>query len=145
MATAASTDVLTAYPARYCAAWSQDDLAVFLDVVSPEVRWEDPLLPAPFTGHEGATGFFQGARQGFPDMHFELVGEPLVDVANNRVSAEWVMTGTHKGEFPPGVPGSGKSFSVPGSDTWEVGEDGRAVSVHAHYDTLTLLKAIGLA
>ncbi|WP_026910519.1 ester cyclase [Patulibacter minatonensis] len=145
MTTATSVDVLTAFPARYCAAWSQDDLATFLDVISPEVRWEDPLLPEPFVGHEGATGFFQGARLGFPDMAFELVGEPLVDEANGRVSAEWVMTGTHTGEFPPGAPVSGNSFRVPGSDTWEVDADGRATSVHAHYDTLTLLKAIGLA
>ncbi|MCW2750021.1 MAG: hypothetical protein JWR83_1131 [Aeromicrobium sp.] len=139
------TDVLTAYPARYCAAWSQRDIAVALDVVSAEVHWVDPLLPEPFTGHEGATGFFQGAWQGFPDISFELLGEPLLDAANNRVSAEWRMTGTHTGEFPPGAPISGNGFSVVGSDTWEVGEDGRAVSVHAHYDTLTLLRAIGLA
>jgi hypothetical protein len=125
------TDVLIAYPARYCAAWSQRDLAVALAVVSAEVHWVDPLLPEPFTGQEGATGFFQGAWQGFPDLAFELLGEPLVDAANNRVSA--------------GAPISGNAFNVVGSDTWEVGNDGRAVSVHAHYDTLTLLRAIGLA
>jgi hypothetical protein len=55
------------------------------------------------------------------------------------------MMGTHTGEFPPGAPISGNAFNVVGSDTWEVGDDGRAVSVHAYYDTLTLLRAIGLA
>jgi hypothetical protein len=140
-----STDVLTAYPARYCAAWSQRDVTVALGVVSADVHWVDPLLPEPFTGHEGATGFFEGAWLGFPDLAFELLGEPLVDAANNRVSAEWRMIGTHTGEFPPGAPISGNRFDLVGSDTWEVGEDGRAVSVHAHYDTLTLLRAIGLA
>lgn len=145
MATASITDVLAAYPARYCAAWSQRDIAVALETIHPEVRWVDPLLPEPFTGHAGATDFFEGAWKGFPDLHFEVVGEPLVDAANGRVSAEWVMTGTHTGEFPAGAPVSGNAFTVPGSDTWEVDADGRATSVHAYYDTLTLLKAIGLA
>lgn len=140
-----SSEVLTSYPARYCAAWSQRDIAVALDVIHPDVHWVDPLLPEPFTGHEGATGFFQGAWQGFPDLAFEVLGEPLVDVATSRVSAEWRMTGTHTGEFPPGAPISGNAFEVVGSDTWEVDAEGRAVSVHAYYDTLTLLRAIGLA
>ncbi|MCW2778305.1 MAG: hypothetical protein JWN17_2030 [Frankiales bacterium] len=143
--TTTPADVLAAYPARYCAAWGQHDVATALEVVAPDVHWVDPLLPEPFTGHEGAAGFFQGAWQGFPDLAFELVGEPLVDAANNRVTAEWVMTGTHTGEFPPGAPVSGNAFRVAGSDTWEVDAEGRALSVHAYYDTLTLLKAIGLA
>jgi steroid delta-isomerase-like uncharacterized protein len=140
-----SITVLSDYPARYCAAWSQRAIAVALDVVTADVHWVDPLLPEPLAGHEGAAGFFQGAWLGFPDFALEPLGEPLVDAANNRVSAEWRMTGTHTGEFPPGAPISGKSFAVVGSDTWEVDEEGRAVSVHAYYDTLTLLRAIGLA
>lgn len=140
-----STDVLTEYPARYCAAWSQRDVAVALQVIHPEVHWVDPLLPEPLTDHEGAAGFFQGAWQGFPDLRIEPLGEPLVDVAHGRVSAEWRMTGTHTGEFPPGAPISGNAFEVLGSDTWQVDDEGRAVSVQAYYDSLTLLRAIGLA
>jgi steroid delta-isomerase-like uncharacterized protein len=140
-----AASVLTEYPSRYCAAWSQRDIAVALAVVHPDVHWVDPLLPAPFDGHEGATAFLQGAWQGFPDVALEVIGDPLVDEANRRVSAEWRMTGTHTGDFPPGAPISGDAFEVVGSDTWEVDADGRALSVHAYYDTLTLLRAIGLA
>jgi hypothetical protein len=55
------------------------------------------------------------------------------------------MTGTHTGEFPPGAPISGNSFEVFGTDVWEVDPDGRATSVHAFYDSIVLLRAIGLA
>ncbi|MEV4420334.1 nuclear transport factor 2 family protein [Patulibacter sp. NPDC049589] len=143
--TSVSTDVLAAYPARYLAAWNQRDLAVALEVIHPDVHWTDPLLPGPITDHEGAGGFFQGAWTGFPDFRIEAVGEPLLDAATGRVSSEWVMTGTHTGEFPPGAPISGNAFEVLGSDTWQVDADGRATSVHAYYDSLTLLRAIGLA
>lgn len=138
-------EVLQAYPQRYFDAWNQRDIATALEVVHPKVHWVDPLAPAPMTDHEAVSGFFGGAWQGFPDIHFAMVGAPLVDPAAGRIAASWLMTGTHTGEFPPGAPISGNAFEVPGTDVWEVDADGRATSVEAFYDSLTLLRAIGLA
>ena len=96
------TSDLAGYPARYFAAWTQRDLDTGLDVIAETVDWQDPSLPEPITDREGAAGFFTAAWSGFPDMAFHPVGEPLVDTANNRVTQEWRMTGTHTGEgFPP--------------------------------------------
>jgi steroid delta-isomerase-like uncharacterized protein len=139
------TSTLEAYPARYLAAWNQRDLATALEVIHPKVNWVDPLLPEPLTDHDSAAAFFGGAWQGFPDLTFEAVGSPLVDPSAGRVASAWRMTGTHTGEFPPGAPISGKSFEVFGTDVWEVDPDGRATSVHAFYDSIVLLRAIGLA
>ena len=136
---------LPGYPARYFAAWTQRDLDVALDVIAADVNWQDPSLPEPLTDHEGAAGFFTAAWSGFPDMAFHPIGEPLVDVANNRVTQEWRMTGTHTGEgFPPGVPPTGKPFDVTGMDVWEVDAAGRAKSVHAYWNVGTLLTQLGL-
>ncbi|MCU1476921.1 MAG: hypothetical protein JWQ64_1614 [Subtercola sp.] len=140
-----STSTLQDYPARYLAAWNQRDIATALMVVHPQVHWVDPLLPQPLTDHDGAAAFFVGAWQGFPDLTFHAVGDPLVDIQAGRVAAEWRMTGTHTGEFPPGAPISGNAFEVFGTDVWQVDADGRATSVRAYYDSLTLLRAIGLA
>ena len=95
--TAISTD-LAGYPARYFAAWTQRDLATALDVIAEGIEWQDPSLPEPITDRDGAAGFFTAAWSGFPDMAFHPIGEPLVDAANNRVTQEWRMTGTHTGE-----------------------------------------------
>lgn len=138
-------EVLQAYPQRYFDAWNQRDLDTALEVVHPKVHWTDPLAPEPMTDHEAVSQFFGGAWQGFPDIHFAMIGSPLVDEASGRVAASWRMTGTHTGEFPPGAPISGDSFDVPGTDVWEVDEQGRATRVEAFYDSLTLLRAIGLA
>lgn len=145
MSSSISVGTLEAYPARYLAAWNQRDIATALKVIHPEVNWIDPLLPVPLSDHAGATGFFEGAWLGFPDLEFESVGSPLVDVVAGRVASAWRMTGTHTGEFPPAAPISGNTFEVFGTDVWEVDEEGRATSVHAYYDSLVLLHAIGLA
>lgn len=139
------TSTLETYPGRYLAAWNQRDVASALTVVHPEVHWVDPLLPEPLTDHDGAAAFFAGAWLGFPDLTFHPVGAPLIDAAAGRVAAEWRMTGTHTGEFPPGAPISGNGFEVVGADVWEVDPEGRAISVRAYYDSLVLLRAIGLA
>ncbi|MCX2932343.1 ester cyclase [Mycobacterium sp. CVI_P3] len=142
--TAPSTD-LAAYPARYFAAWSQRDLSTALAVIAERVDWRDPSLPAPLTDRDGAADFFTSAWSGFPDMAFHAIGEPLVDAANNRVTQEWRMTGTHTGEgFPPGVPPTGRAFDVTGMDVWQVDDAGRAVSVHAYWNVMTLLAQLGL-
>lgn len=140
-----STSTLEAYPERYLAAWNQRDIPTALAVIHPNVHWEDPLLPTPLVDHDGAAGFFSGSWQGFPDLRFEAVGNPLIDVAAGRVASAWRMTGTHTGEFPEGAPITGNRFEVLGTDIWEVDAQGRAKSVHAFYDSLVLLRAIGLA
>jgi steroid delta-isomerase-like uncharacterized protein len=141
----ATISTLEDYPRRYLAAWNQRDLSIAVQVVHPDVHWIDPLLPEPVTNREGAAAFFSGGWQGFPDLRFEAVGDPLVDAENSRVACAWRMTGTHTGEFPPGAPVSGNAFEVFGTDVWDVDADGRATRVHAFYDSIVLLRAIGLA
>lgn len=145
MPSSVTHETLQAYPQRYFDAWNQRDLGTALAVIAPKVHWTDPLLPEPLTDHDGAGAFFGGAWQGFPDLRFEAVGTPLVDEPADRVSCVWRMTGTHHGEFPAGVAASGASFELLGTDVWEVDEDGRATSVQAFYDSIALLRAIGLA
>jgi hypothetical protein len=110
------TTSLTRYPARYFAAWNGHRLDGVDGLLAPVFSWTDPSLPAELTELAGAHGFFQSSWAAFPDIHFEAIGEPLLDEAANRVAAEWRMTGTHTGsEFPPGVPASGKAFDVLGT------------------------------
>lgn len=136
---------LATFPERYYAAWNGRDVSVLESIVAPSFSWIDPLLPAELSEYDGARMFFQGAWQGFPDIAFEAIGEPLVDESAGRVAGEWRMTGTHSGEgFPPGVPPTGKPFDIKGTDVWTVDGEGRATSVRAYYDTATLVRQLGL-
>src|ERR1700761_3476650 len=141
----AVTADLAAYPARYFAAWNQRDQTTALTVIAEAVHWQDPSLPTPITDHQQAGAFFAAAWSGFPDLAFHPVGQPLLDVTNRRVSQEWRMVGTHTGEgFPPGGVPTGRRFDIPGFDVWQVGDDGRAVSIHAYWNLGTLLTQLGL-
>jgi hypothetical protein len=43
------------------------------------------------------------------------------------------------------VPPTGRPFDVTGTDIWQVDDDGRAVSVHAHWNVAALMAQLGLA
>jgi steroid delta-isomerase-like uncharacterized protein len=145
MPTSAVTALAT-YPERYFAAWNGRDIAVVESILAEEFSWIDPSLPEELTTFEGARAFFEGSWQGFPDLAFESIGDPLVDEAAGRVAQEWRMTGTHTGEgFPPGVAATGKAFDVPGTDVFTVDASGLATSVRAYYDAATLARQLGLA
>ncbi|GAC49192.1 ester cyclase [Gordonia aichiensis] len=142
----ADESTLLAYPQRYLDSWGQRDISVALDVISPEIRWFDPSLPEPLVDTEGARLFYESTWQGFPDITFQPVGSPIVDLDRGLVAHEWRFTGTHTGEgFPPGVPPTGKSFDVPGMDVFRVDANGRAVEIHAYWDVLNLMTQLGLA
>ena len=140
-----TTTVLAAYPARYFAAWNDQEIEAVAPILAESFAWTDPLLPPEgLTNLEGAHGFFVGSWGAFPDMRFELLGEPLVDEAAGRVAQEWRMTGTHTGEFPP-LPITGKPFDVKGTDVFSVDADGRATEIRAYYDSAGLMRQLGLA
>jgi steroid delta-isomerase-like uncharacterized protein len=137
---------LSSYPARYFAAWNGHDIEGVAGLLASTFSWIDPSLPAELTDQEGAHGFFQSSWLAFPDIQFEAIGEPLVDEAAGRVAHEWRMTGTHTGDgFPPGVPATGKSFDLCGTDVFTVDDQGRATSIRAYYDAATLARQLGLA
>lgn len=140
-----TTAVLAAYPARYFTAWDGQDIEAVAPLLADTFAWTDPLLPPEgLSTLEGAHGFFAGSWNAFPDMRFELVGEPLVDEAAGRVAQVWRMTGTHTGEFPP-LPITGKAFDVTGTDVFAVDADGRATEIRAYYDSAGLMRQLGLA
>lgn len=141
-----SESTLTGFPERYVAAWNQRDVDVALEVLAPEFTWVDPLFPPDMPAPDAARAFFLGVWQGFPDLKIAPRGDALVDAANGRIAQPWRMTGTHTGEgFPPGVPPTQKAFDVNGTGIWTVDADGRATSLEATYDTMTLLRQHGLA
>ena len=138
-------DLLAAFPGRYFAAWHGDDVGAFAGILASTFSWIDPSLPEPLVSLEGADDFYTRSRTSFPDLHFEPLGEVLVDGAGGRVAAMWRMTGTHQGEgLPPGVPATGKSIDVVGTDVFTVDAEGRATEIRACYDAMTLGGQLGL-
>lgn len=134
---------LSGYPSRYFESWNRQDIDFALAAIAADVRWTDPLLPAPLTTREEARGFFTFGWAAFPDLRFEAVGGPLVDDANRTVAQEWVMTGSDSGVgYRPDVPPTGKSFAVRGTDIWTLDVNGQAKSVAAYWDSADLARQL---
>lgn len=141
----ADAQTLAKIPHTYFEAWNGRDNHALDGFFASTFSWIDPLLPPEgITNLAGAQGFMTGTWTGFSDTHFELIGGPLVDEANGRVAQQWLFTGTFDGEFN-GIPPTGKAATLPGVDTYVVGADGLVTGMQAHYDSVSLLRQVGLA
>ena len=75
----------------------------------------------------------------FPDLEFKL--NDIIAEEDKSVHV-WTMTGTHLGDFK-GFPPTKKKFSVQGSLV-ESFKDGKSVESWSYYDTVSILKQLGL-
>ena len=124
-------------------AWSSDDtndpervLALFAD----DCVFEDVTFGVVARGKEELRSFVKGAFAAVPDFKY---GVTCRFAASRWAAIEWVMSGTHRGDFP-GIPATGKRFSsVRGSTVLEL-EDGKIRRESDYWDAATLMKQVGL-
>jgi steroid delta-isomerase-like uncharacterized protein len=124
-------------------AWSSDDtndpervLALFAD----DCVFEDVTFGVVARGKEELRSFVKGAFAAVPDFKYGVTGR---FAASRWAAIEWVMSGTHRGDFP-GIPATGKRFSsVRGSTVLEL-EDGKIRRESDYWDAATLMKQVGL-
>ena len=61
MATTTDMPDLVEFCARYTAAWNDHDPAAMADLVTDDIVWEDPALPAPARGVAAVQAFMRTA------------------------------------------------------------------------------------
>ncbi len=84
--------------------------------------------------------FMQSAFEAFPDFHIEVLD---VVAEGGRVAARFRNTGTHEGEFM-GIPGSGRPFTLEGSDFFHFDDQARIAAHWAHADNLEFMQQLGV-
>lgn len=140
----ADPNALAKVPQVYFDAWNGRDNHALDNFFAPTFTWVDPLLPPEgITSIEGAQGFMTATWTGMPDGKFDLIGGPMIDEANSRVSQEWRFTGTLTGEFN-GIPPTNKTTVCSGIDVYSVNDAGQVTAMSANYDSATLLRGLGL-
>jgi steroid delta-isomerase-like uncharacterized protein len=120
---------------QHYAAWSKGDVEGILACFTDDCVFEDMALQAKFEGKEGVRGFAQATFAAIPDFRWTPT---IILIDGSRAGTEWRMTGTQTGDFP-GIPGTGKSFSVPGSSVLEI----RAGKIHQNRDYWSLATYLG--
>lgn len=139
---------------RWEQAWNTRDIEALLGLVSEDIRWEDPAMHgATVHGQEQFRAFTETFFKAFPDVTFQGVGAPLLDLAGAWVGIRWQMTGTFTGEMQiwsrqlrseaPTVAPTGNSFALQGIDLYEL-RDGQLSNYCTHYDLLDLSQQLGL-
>jgi steroid delta-isomerase-like uncharacterized protein len=102
--------------------------------------FEDVTFRVVARGKEELRSFANGAFAAVPDFKYGLTSR---FATSQWAAIEWVMSGTHKGDFP-GIPATGKRFSsVRGSTILEL-EAGKIRRESDYWDAATFMKQVGL-
>jgi steroid delta-isomerase-like uncharacterized protein/uncharacterized protein (TIGR02118 family) len=120
-------------------AWNSLDPQRVVDLLTEDHIYEDVTFAVVCRGAAETRGFFEGAYSAFPDIHFTLTSAAT---DTERAALEWTMTGTHQGDLP-GLPATGKPFTIRGSTIFEIAVD-KICAVRDYWDLATLLRQVGL-
>ncbi len=127
----------------WATAWSSSDSGdpenVFA-LFTEDCVFEDVTFGVVTRGKEELRSFANRAFAAVPDFRYGLASS---FVTSQWAVIEWVMSGTHRGDFP-GIPATGKRFSaVRGSTIIEL-EAGKIRRESDYWDAATLMKQVGL-
>jgi steroid delta-isomerase-like uncharacterized protein len=134
-------DFAGAWLTRFLAAWHSHDPDELPALCVDDVLWEDPFIHPDGVAHgTGEVRAWLGSIfRAFPDLRFELDGEPLVSLDGTRVAAVWRGAGRMTGPLdPPGFGPTGQPTELTGVDVHSF-RDGKL----AHVLTITDLNAAG--
>jgi steroid delta-isomerase-like uncharacterized protein len=128
---------------EWAMAWSSAEhndpervLALFAD----DCVFEDVTFGVVARGKEELRSFVNGAFAACPDFTYGVTSR---FAARHWAAIEWVMSGTHTGDFP-GMPATGKRFSsVRGASILEL-EAGKIRRESDYWDAATFMKQVGL-
>jgi steroid delta-isomerase-like uncharacterized protein len=107
-------------------------------VFTDDCVYEDVALGVVNKGKEQLIAFGDGFIGGVPDLDVEVTSR---FVSGDKAAAEWTMTGTHSGDLP-GMPASGRTFSLRGVSTFDLRGD-RVSRCSDYWDLATFRKQLG--
>jgi len=120
------------------AAWSSHDVEKVLSFYDDDGVLEDYALGRFLHGKEEIRAHVKEGLTGFPDFKIEMKS---FFASGNHACIECVMSGTQKGDLP-GMPATGKHFSVPGVAVIEL-KGGKAIRESDYYDGASFMRQLG--
>lgn len=119
--------------------WNAHDLDGVLGYYDPEITWHNVALEEMYHGRQEVGAFVRGLFTALPDLAFDVTER----VAEGPLIAEqWVMSGTHEGEFL-GVPPTGRRLRVEGMSMVRMRE-ARFLRDDFYFDASSVLRQLGL-
>jgi steroid delta-isomerase-like uncharacterized protein len=135
MATSAVEGVLD----EWAAAWSAHNTEKILALYTDDCVHEDVTFGVVKHGKEALRAFAEGTFVVVPDFTVAVTARGGADTWG---LLEWVLSGTHHGNLP-GLPATGKRFSVRGATIVELRE-GKIRRCSDYFDAATFMRQVGL-
>jgi steroid delta-isomerase-like uncharacterized protein len=119
--------------------WNTGDIDGVLEFYDEEIAWKNIPLQATYHGHTEVRGFMNKLLTAMPDLNFSVSYKIAM---GDNVSEQWMMRGTHLGEFL-GIPATGRQIEIPGMSMIEM-RNGRFLSDQFYFDTGNVLRQMRL-
>jgi steroid delta-isomerase-like uncharacterized protein len=124
---------------EYLAAWNAHDLDKMVSFFTDDCVYENLARGQTYRGKDELKAWAKGAFDAIPDFKLDVTS---LFASGDWVACEWVMTGTQAGALP-GLPATGKSFSVRGGTIAQL-KDGKILRNADYWDLATFLHQLGL-
>jgi steroid delta-isomerase-like uncharacterized protein len=123
---------------EWAAAWSVGDADRLASIFTDHCIYEDVTMGVLTHGRAELRAFADGIFSAIPDFAIEM-GSRFA--SGGWAAMEWTMSGTHRGDLP-GLPATGKPFTLRGSSILELAADriGRCTD---YWDMVAFLRQIG--
>jgi steroid delta-isomerase-like uncharacterized protein len=121
------------------AAMNTQDAKKYSELFAPEGSVDEYGL-GKAVGREAIAGGIQRAFNGFPDF---AIGVSRVFVKDDVVVEEYVITGTHQGEFNGAKP-TNKRIGVRAASVLTFTPEGLIKTEHRYFDSVTIVSQLGL-
>ena len=113
----------------------------FAEKTLSESYVERSPMPGGTADKSGAIAMFNMMRDQTPDMRIEV--EDVI-ASGNKVAVKSTMTGTDTKGFMPGMPPTGKSFSMEAIDVFTFDDAGMNTEHYGVYDMMGTMAQLGL-
>jgi len=123
---------------EYFAAWNAHDAVRVAAMFSPDGTYEDPISRMPVRQFDIPT-VMGSIKLAFPDFQFQVAGTIK---GADRMTAEWVLTGTNTQSLKPGIDPTGKKLHLRGVDVLE-GEKNLKRATR-YFDQKSMYEQIGM-
>jgi steroid delta-isomerase-like uncharacterized protein len=120
--------------------WNGGDVAVFDEILAPEVVNHDPAGPGDVSGIEGQKEKAPTYRTAMSDM--KLTIDDVV-ANDNTCVVRWTARGTNDGELM-GAPPTGSKVEVTGISIDRFNADGKLVEIWDQWDNFGFMGQLGL-
>jgi steroid delta-isomerase-like uncharacterized protein len=131
---------ITSTVQAYLGGWGAHDINRILESVTEDFVFDErPMtMTEPLQGKQKFQEYLTNLFAAFPDL---AKTETNVVVGENQAWAEWVISGTHQGEFLS-IPPTGRQIIVRGASAFQVRE-GKVAHERLYWDAGHLLRQLG--